>query len=161
MKKRSFKFRSAAVVILAFTLAGCGQTSDASVSSTSITNDQPQSSVSADVPAVTVEKPEINAYEIYEKYDKDPDKRTPTYDGDQETVTGVITYIGKDDHGTDSMQLSNEKDGTSYVLGVFGSAEEMASVSVGDTVTITGNFHIMSSHDMVVLKQCKILEIYR
>lgn len=47
----------------------------------------------------------------------------------------------------------------SYVLGVFGSYDEMASASVGDTVTITGSFHIMSSENMVVLKRCKILQV--
>lgn len=157
-------------------LAGCGQVrstpstsisaeSEASsyASSEAVQSDASISAVDNDSSdtVVTTEKPEINASEIWKKYKEDPDNRTPTYDGNQETATGVITYIGKDDHGTDSMQISDTKGGTSYVLGVFGSAEEMSAVSVGDTVTITGNFHIMSSHDMVVLKSCKILKIYK
>lgn len=157
-------------------LAGCGQVqstpstsisaeSEASsyASSEAVQSDASISAVDNDSSntVVTTEKPEINASEIWKKYKEDPDNRTPTYDGNQETATGVITYIGKDDHGTDSMQISDTKGGTSYVLGVFGSAEEMSAVSVGDTITITGNFHIMSSHDMVVLKSCKILKIYK
>lgn len=152
-------------------LAGCGQVqstaSSASVraeseassypSSEAVQSEASLSDISSDSSGsdaeITTEKPEINASEIWKKYKEDPDNSTPTYDGDQETATGVITYIGKDDHGTDSMQISDTKGGTSYVLGVFGSAEEMSAVSVGDTVTITGNFHIMSSHDMVVLKE--------
>ncbi len=131
---------------IALSLAGCTQNKTESSS-------QAQSVISN-------ESPDINVTDLYNKYSNDPDSDEPTYDGKQETATGVITYIGKDDHGTDSMQLSDKEDGTSYVLGVFGSADEMKSVSVGDTVTITGNFHIMSSSNMVVLKQCKIIRIY-
>lgn len=98
--------------------------------------------------------------EILEKYDKDPKKNEPTSFGDQETATGVITYIGQDSHGTPSMELADVEGGTSYVLGVFGSYEEMEAVSVGDTVTITGSFHIMSSEDKVVLKRCEIQQLY-
>lgn len=162
------------------TLAGCGQIpslpsnirAETNSSSTAELKKNEISSASSDLVStvggdtssdatVTTEKPEINASKIWDKYNQDPDNKTPTYDGNLETATGVITYIGKDDHGTDSMQISDTKDGTSYVLGVFGSAEEMSKVSVGDTVTITGNFHIMSSHNMVVLKNCKILNIYK
>lgn len=140
--------------------AGCtAKTQTAENSSASVTAAETASASAT--PEVTSEKPEINASALWDKYDKYPDKNTPTYDGEKETVTGVITYIGKDDHGTDSMQIADEKDGTSYVIGVFGSREEMDPVSVGDTVTITGNFHIMSSTNMVVLKECQILKIYR
>lgn len=131
---------------IALSLAGCTQ------------NKTESSSHAQSV--ISNESPDINVTDLYNKYSNDPDSDEPTYDGKQETATGVITYIGKDDHGTDSMQLSDKEDGTSYVLGVFGSADEMKSVSVGDTVTITGNFHIMSSSNMVVLKQCKIIRIY-
>ena len=101
----------------------------------------------------------VNASAIWDKYDKDPNKFTATYDGEMETVTGVVTYIGQDSHGTPSMEISDTEDGTSYVLGVFGSYDEMSSASVGDTVTITGSFHIMSSENMVVLKRCEIQAI--
>ena len=101
----------------------------------------------------------VNASEIWNKYDKDPDKYKATYSGATETATGVVTYIGRDSHGTPSMEISDTAGGKSYVLGVFGSYEEMSSVSVGDTVTITGSFHIMSSENMVVLKRCKILQV--
>lgn len=179
MKSKITKFEKIfAVSALVLTLAGCGQaqssaptetqveaaTTDSTPTESSTLSEAPESensnTASSDA-IVTTEKPEINASDIWKKYDKDPDKNTPTYDGDQETATGVITYIGKDDHGTDSMQISDTKGGTSYVLGVFGSADEMSAVSVGDTVTITGNFHIMSSSNMVVLKSCKILNIYK
>lgn len=154
MKLRKWMIAVIAVVLC----AGCtAKTQTAETRSASAITAETASAT----PEVTSEKPEINASALWDKYDKDPDKNTPTYDGEKETVTGVITYIGKDDHGTDSMQIADEKSGTSYVIGVFGSREEMDPVSVGDTVTITGNFHIMSSTNMVVLKECQILKIYR
>lgn len=142
-----------------FLMSGCTKT-QTTTESASVQKEETSASAK-ETPEVTRETPQINASDLWNKYDQDPDKNTPTYDGDQETVTGVITYIGKDDHGTDSMQLADEKDGTSYVIGVFGSREEMDPVSVGNTVTISGNFHIMSSTNMVVLKQCQIEKIYR
>lgn len=181
--KKIEKLLAVSAVVLA--LAGCGQaqnsasaenrtetTGSAAGESAAVSSpEEVQSDVlseagtdsasSSSSAVVTTEKPQINASDLWKKYDQDPDKHTPTYDGKQETATGVITYIGKDDHGTDSMQISDTKGGTSYVLGVFGSADEMSAVSVGDTVTITGNFHIMSSSNMVVLKACKILKIYQ
>lgn len=179
MKIKMTKFHKIfAVSALVLTLAGCGQAQNSAPTETQVeaattdstltenstlseASDSKTSSATSSDTVVTKEKPQINASDIWKKYDQDPDKNTPTYDGDQETATGVITYIGKDDHGTDSMQISDTKGGTSYVLGVFGSADEMSAVSVGDTVTITGNFHIMSSSNMVVLKSCRILKIYR
>lgn len=100
----------------------------------------------------------VNTLDIWNKYDKNPEKNKPVYYGETETATGVITYIGRDSHGTPSMELSDTAGGKSYVLGVFGSYEEMSPVSVGDTVTISGLFHIVAE-DKVVLKQCKILAI--
>lgn len=150
--------KSIAAIIKILLTAGCLMTLTACTESTVTQSSTPIATASAEV---TSETPVINVKDIWDKYSQDPDKNTPTYDGAEETATGVITYIGKDDHGTDSMQLSDEADGTSYVLGVFGSADEMSAVSVGDTVTISGNFHIMSSTNMVVLKQCKILKVYR
>lgn len=139
---------------IALALTGC--TSSQNVSSVTSDSTDKQSDIE-----VSKETPDINVVDIWNTYNEDPDKDTPNYDGDAVTATGVITYIGKDDHGTDSMELSDKQGGTSYVLGVFGSADEMSPVSVGDTVTITGNFHIMSSTNMVVIKQCKIDEIYK
>lgn len=166
MKNRIAKIGSlVSTLTVIVTLAGCGKipslpSNIRAETNSSSTAELEKNEISSDT-TVTTEKPEINASKIWDKYNQDPDNKTPTYDGNLETATGVITYIGKDDHGTDSMQISDTKDGTSYVLGVFGSAEEMSKVSVGDTVTITGNFHIMSSHNMVVLKNCKILNIYK
>ena len=152
----TMKFRKIMIVsAVMLLLAGCTKTETADTAS------KTASASVETTPVTTSEKPEINASDLWKKYDADPDKDTPTYDGAKETVTGVITYIGKDDHGTDSMEIADEKDGTSYVIGVFGSKEEMNPVSVGDTVTISGNFHIMSSTNKVVLKQCQIEKIYK
>ncbi len=99
----------------------------------------------------------INAYNLLEEYKKDPSKRQPTYTGENITVSGVVVYKGPDIHGLPSLQLSNKENGTSYVLCVFDSFDSLNKISKGDNLTISGKFHIISSAEMVVLKQSQVL----
>lgn len=101
----------------------------------------------------------INVKSIWGQYDNDPSSRQAVYYGDHITATGIVRYIGKDSHGTPSMELAETDNGTGYVLGVFGSYEEMDTVSVGDQVTIEGDFHILGSDNMVVIKNTKLQEV--
>ena len=97
-----------------------------------------------------------NTYNLLEEYKKDPSKRQPTYTGENITVSGVVVYKGPDIHGLPSLELSDKVNGTSHVLCVFDSADSLNKISKGDDLTISGKFHIVSSDDMVVLKQSKI-----
>ena len=99
----------------------------------------------------------INAYNLLEEYKKDPSKRQPTYTGENITVSGVVVYNGPDIHGLPSLELSNKENGTSYVLCVFDSFDSLNKISKGDNLTISGKFHIISSAEMVVLKQSQVL----
>ncbi len=99
----------------------------------------------------------INAYNLLEEYKKDPSKRQPTYTGENIVVSGVVVYKGPDIHGLPSLELSNKENGTSYVLCVFDSLDSLNKISKGDQLTVSGKFHIISSDEMVVLKQSQIL----
>ena len=99
----------------------------------------------------------INAYNLLEEYKKDPSKRQPTYTGENITVSGVVVYNGPDIHGLPSLELSNKENGTSYVLCVFDSFDSLNKISKGDNLTISGKFHIISSAEMIVLKQSQVL----
>ena len=99
----------------------------------------------------------INAHNLLEEYKKDPSKKQPTYTGEEITVSGVVVYKGPDIHGLPSLELSDKVNGTSYVLCVFDSLDSLNKVSKGDNLIISGKFHILSSSEMVVLKQSKIL----
>lgn len=91
------------------------------------------------------------AYELLEKYQQDPTKAIPTYEGETLTVQGVVTYIGPDSHHTPSIELSDKAGGMGYVIGVFDSFDMLDKVSLGETVTISGRFHIVA-RGKVVLK---------
>ena len=99
----------------------------------------------------------INAYNLLEEYKKDPSKRQPTYTGENITVSGVVVYNGPDIHGLPSLELSDKANGTSYVLCVFDSFDSINKISKGDNLTVSGKFHIISSNEMVVLKQSQTL----
>lgn len=108
------------------------------------------------VSKATGEKP-INVYDLLAEYKKDPSKKQPTYTGEDITISGVVVYKGADIHGLPSLELSDKANGTSYVLCVFDSFDSLSQISEGSHLTITGKFHILSSDEMVVLKQSKIL----
>ncbi|EII4617421.1 hypothetical protein LHM76_002773 [Listeria monocytogenes] len=99
----------------------------------------------------------VKAYDLFEAYKDDSSKKEPTNDGENIVVNGVITYIGRDSHGTPSINLSDKANGTGYVLCVFDSFDELEAFSLGQEVTVSANFHIMGSDGMVVLKQSKVL----
>ena len=72
-------------------------------------------------------------------------------------VSGVVVYKGPDIHGLPSLELSDKANGTSYVLCVFDSFDSINKISKGDNLTVSGKFHIISSNEMVVLKQSQTL----
>lgn len=72
------------------------------------------------------------------------------------TATGVVTYIGLDIHGLPSIRLSDSVDGLCYVHPCLRSETEYNGIQVGDTVTVTGCFHILSNDWGVVLKDSRV-----
>ena len=68
------------------------------------------------------------------------------------TNTGVVTYIGTDIHGLPSFRLSDSADGSCFVHACLKSEAEYGNIQVGDTVIVTGNFHVLSQEWGVVLK---------
>lgn len=98
----------------------------------------------------------IGTRELLEAYKQDPTKAKPVYDGENIRVTGVVVYVGPDIHNLPSIELSDAANEPGQVLCVFDSLDLTKGVSSGDTVTISGNFHIVSSGGMVVLKQSRI-----
>ena len=111
-------------------------------------------------PAVRIslsESTKVNVRSIWDSYNDLEDKGVPKYYGPNETATGLIRFIGIDDHGTPSIELTDKEDGPCYVLCVFGSFDEMGAVKVGDTVTIRGDYHITTEKNGVVLKRCSLV----
>ena len=121
------------------------------ISNTVINNKQKNPAVSEETKTKSA-----NIYDLLEEYKKDASKRQPAYSGENITVSGVVVYKGPDIHGFPSLELSDKVNGAGYVLCVFDSADSLNKISKGDNLTISGKFHIVSSDDMVVLKQSKI-----
>ncbi len=101
----------------------------------------------------------INVVELYNEFIADLSAATDKYSGESITATGVVIRTGADIHGTPSIELSDSEDGQIYVLYVVNSFDQLDEVSVGETVTMKGNFHVFSSAEWgVVIKQGEVIE---
>ncbi len=86
--------------------------------------------------------------------------------GDQQTktqrITGIATYVGPDVYALPSVELSESEGVPGRVLCVlpFGDYLKLRKVSKKDRVVMEGNvLGFSDEYDIVVVKQCKIIEV--
>ena len=107
--------------------------------------------------AETGKKP-IAVLDLYNEFQKDPQAAANAYQGKNIVVTGIVRHTGPDIHGTPAIELSDAAGGKIYAVCVVGTFDQLEGVSIGETVTMSGNFHIFVLDEWgVVLKQSEIL----
>ena len=77
-------------------------------------------------------------------------------------ISGIATYVGPDVYALPSVELSETKDVSGRVLCVlpFSDYLRLRKVSKKDRVVMEGNvLGFSDEHDIVVVKQCKIIEV--
>ena len=77
-------------------------------------------------------------------------------------IAGIATYVGPDVYALPSVELSETKDVPGRVLCVlpFGDYLKLRKVSKKDRVVMEGNvLGFADKYDIVVVKQCKIIEV--
>ena len=77
-------------------------------------------------------------------------------------ISGIATYVGPDVYALPSVELSETKDAPGRVLCVlpFSDYLKLRKVSKKDRVVMEGNvLGFSDEYDIVVVKQCKIIEI--
>lgn len=77
-------------------------------------------------------------------------------------ISGIATYVGPDVYALPSIELSETKDASGRVLCVlpFSDYLKLRKVSKKDRVVMEGNvLGFSDEHDIVVVKQCKIIEV--
>lgn len=77
-------------------------------------------------------------------------------------ISGIATYVGPDVYALPSVELSETKEASGRVLCVlpFGDYLKLRKVSKKDRVVMEGNvLGFSDEHDIVVVKQCKIIEV--
>ncbi len=77
-------------------------------------------------------------------------------------ISGIATYVGPDVYALPSVELSETKDVSGRVLCVlpFSDYLKLRKVSKKDRVTMEGNvLGFSDEYDIVVVKQCRIIEI--
>jgi len=134
------------VFILIF--SSCSQSSEAS-------NNKPNT-LNNKILAPDTRKSLTNVANLYDEFKKNMKVAENKYKNNTIKTTGVVVYKGPDIHGLPSVELSTAVGEKSYVLCVFNSYKDIENVSIGEILTIAGNFHIFGSNDWVVLKESKI-----
>ena len=94
----------------------------------------------------------IEVLSINEEFRSDVKAATSKYYLKRFKVTGFIVEMGKDAHGLDSIQLSDEAGGYCRLLCVLKSASEYDGKKPGDKVVMEGNFMDCHPEYGVVLK---------
>ena len=77
-------------------------------------------------------------------------------------ISGIATYVGPDVYALPSVELSETKEASGRVLCVlpFSDYLKLRKVSKKDRVVMEGNvLGFSDEYDIVVVKQCKIIEV--
>ena len=109
----------------------------------------------------TKTKMETNKIEAKALYDAFKQGKEEPYKKKMQ-ISGIATYVGPDVYALPSVELSESKDVPGRVLCVlpFSDYLKLRKVSKKDRVVMEGNvLGFADEYDIVVVKQCKIIEI--
>ena len=111
--------------------------------------------------AQTKTKMETNKIEAKALYDAFKEGKEEPYKKKMQ-ISGIATYVGPDVYALPSVELSETKDASGRVLCVlpFSDYLQLRKVSKKDRVVMEGNvLGFADKYDIVVVKQCKIIEV--
>ena len=111
--------------------------------------------------AQTKTKMETNKIEAKVLYDAFKQGKEEPYKKKMQ-ISGIATYVGPDVYALPSVELSESKDVPGRVLCVlpFSDYLQLRKVSKKDRVVMEGNvLGFADKYDIVVVKQCKIIEV--
>lgn len=94
---------------------------------------------------------------LWDEFATDADSFFATYVDKRFEVTGIAKKIGPDIHNKPSIEISDSVSGQTYALTIFPDADHYDKVRVGDTVTVRGNYLVMSNHYGTVMKYCELV----
>lgn len=107
-------------------------------------------------------KPQDAPYEakaLADEFRADLNAALAEYQGTRFEVTGIAAKVGPDIHHKPSIELSDKTAGVCHVLCVFPNEDHYNKVAVGDTVTVRGNYLVMSNQFGVVLKFSELVSV--
>lgn len=98
---------------------------------------------------------------LYDECSADLDNALAVYQDKRFEVTGIAVRIGPDIHNKPSIELSDRMDGQCLALVIFPNDDFYDEVSVGDRVTIRGNYLVMSNWFGVCMKNSELIEVQK
>lgn len=106
-------------------------------------------------------KDQITALELYDAFKKDAEAATTQYAKKTLKISGIAVYVGPDVYTLPSVELSGKKGEKGKILCVlpFSDYLKLRKVSKGNEMLIKGEIRGYSEkHDVVVVKECEIIE---
>lgn len=95
---------------------------------------------------------------LYNNFINDFDNSLNTYKDKRFEVTGTAIKVGPDIHNKPSVEISSNVEERCHILCVFPNENIYNKVSIGDKVTVKGNYLVMSNWYGIVLKKCELEE---
>lgn len=96
---------------------------------------------------------------LYEEFTEDEDHFFAKYTDKRFEITGVAKKIGPDIHNKPSIELSDHRNTKTYALVIFPTKDHYSKVEIGDTVTVRGNYLVMSNHYGTVMKYSELVSV--
>lgn len=100
----------------------------------------------------------IKSEDLYNRFINDFDNSLNKYKDTRFEVTGTAIKVGPDIHNKPSIEISSNVDERCHILCVFPNDDIYNKVSVGNKVTVKGNYLVMSNWYGIVLKKCELKE---
>lgn len=120
------------------------------------TDEKTQIIATVDSPLLEQDQP-IDSAELYHLFCSDLNRALEIYGDKRFAISGTAIKVGPDGHQKPSVQLSDCAGGRCHVLCVFPSEDVYSKVSVGDRVTVRGNYLVMCNHYGIVIKKSEII----
>ncbi len=81
------------------------------------------------------------------------------YEDKRFEITGIAVKVGTDIHNKPSIEISDCAGGQTYALTIFQTDDHYRKVSVGDKVTVLGNYLVFCNWFGVVMKHSELVRV--
>lgn len=99
--------------------------------------------------------------QLHEAFASDLNGALQVYGDKRFDVTGIALKVGPDVHNKPSIELGASLGGPCHALVIFPTDDHYRRVSVGDRVTVRGNFLVLSNWFGVVMKHSQLVDVVK
>ena len=97
--------------------------------------------------------------DLADAFRADLDGALAVYKDKRFEVTGIAVKVGPDVHSKPSIEISDRMGRQTYALTIFPTDDHYSKVSVGDKVTVRGNYLVFCNWFGVVMKHSELVSV--